>query len=197
MIDTAAREVAAISPGRVVDLGAGTGALAEAILEYPAVGSVELLDIDPEMLERARGRVERFGPRAVPTQRSFDESFAPCDAFSASLSLHHIPTIAAKARLFQRLFEALTPGGVFVNADATMPTDENERVALYSAWADHQVAHGIERDEAYANFLSWSDEDTYLPLAAELEALSAAGFHAERVWHEGPIGVVVARKGTA
>lgn len=194
MIDTAARAVAAISPGRVVDLGAGTGALAEAILEYPDVGSVELLDIDPEMLERARGRVERFGARAVPTLRSFDEPFGLCDAFSASLSLHHIPTIAGKTRLFERIFAALTPGGVFVNADATMPHDENEREALYSAWADHQVAHGIERDEAYSNFHSWSEEDTYMPLATELEALEAVGFQAKRVWNEGPIGVVVARK---
>lgn len=194
MIGTAARAVASVSPDTVVDLGSGTGALAEAILEHEVVGSVRLLDIDPEMLEQAAGRVSRFGARAVQTLRSFDEPFGPCEAFAASLSLHHIPTLEQKAHLFTRLHDALRPGGVFVNADATMPVEATEREALYASWADHQVANGIERAQAYANFEAWAGEDTYFPLDAELKALRSAGFEAERVWHDGPIGVVVARK---
>lgn len=194
MIATAARAVAEMAPQRVIDLGTGTGALAEAILEYSSVGSVELVDIDPEMLSKAADRTARFGARAVPSLRSFDEPFGACDAFSASLSLHHIPTMEAKRRLFARAFEALRPGGVLVNADATMPEDESEREVLFGLWADHQVANGIAHDEAWANFESWAGEDTYMPLTAELEALRTVGFEAERVWYEGPIGVVVARK---
>lgn len=194
MIRTAAEAVASIRPERVVDLGAGTGALAEAILEDERVGRVELLDIDPEMLDRAKGRVARFGPRAVPVLRSFDAPLEGCDAFSASLSLHHIPTMEAKRHLYARLFEALPSGGLFANADATMPADGPERAALFDAWADHQVANGIERDQAFANFESWAGEDTYMPLEAEVEALRSVGFRAERVWNEGPIGVIVATK---
>lgn len=194
MIRTAADAVASIRPDRVVDLGAGTGALAEAILEHDAVGSVVLLDIDPEMLEKARGRVERYGDRAVPLLRSFDEPFERCDAFSASLSLHHIPSMESKASLFRRIFEALKPGGVFVNGDANMPEAGVDRDALYDIWADHQVRHGIDRSQAWKNFESWAGEDTYMPLDEELDALREAGFQAKRVWNEGPIGVVVAQK---
>jgi SAM-dependent methyltransferase len=194
MIRTAAEAIAAARPTRVVDLGSGTGALAEAILEHEAVGTVELLDIDPEMLTQATGRVARFGTRAVPILRSFDEPFSPCDAFSASLSLHHVPTMEEKSRLFERIFEALPTGGVLVNADATMPADPAEQSVLYAHWADHQVAHGIDREQAFANFEAWAGEDTYMPLDVELAALRAAGFTAERSWNDGPIGVVVARK---
>lgn len=194
MLSVAAEAVGSVRPGRVVDLGSGTGALAEAMLERPEVGLVELLDVDPEMLEQARTRVERFGDRAVFTLRSFDEPFGPCDAFAASLSLHHIPSIEAKAELFARAFAVLRPGGVFVNADVTMPADEARKTELFRYWADHQVGQGISEAQAFAHFDEWSGEDTYLPLEVELAALRDAGFEAGQVWAAGPVGVVVATK---
>lgn len=195
MLAVAAEAVAAVRPGHVVDLGAGTGGLSEAILERVEVGRVELLDVDAEMMDRARARLDRFGERVTFTLRSYDDPFGPCHAFAASLSLHHIPTLERKAVLFARAFEALVPGGVLVNADANMPDDAAERQRLYRHWADHQIAHGITEEDAFAHFEEWSGEDTYLPLEAELEALRTAGFQAEQVWSDGPIGVVVAKKG--
>lgn len=194
MLAVAADAVAAVGPEHVVDLGAGTGGLSEALLERNDVGDVELLDVDPEMMTRARSRLERFGDRARFTLRSYDEPFEPCDAFAASLSLHHIPTMDEKTTLFARAFEALRSGGVLVNADVNMPEDAAERDALYRHWADHQVARGIPEEEAWANFEVWAEEDTYLPLDAELAALRGIGFEAERIWNDGPVGVVVARK---
>lgn len=194
MLAVAAAAVAHVRPGRVVDLGAGTGALSEVLLEHDEVGTVELLDVDPEMLERARARVARFGDRARFSLRSYHEPFPACDAFAASLSLHHIPTLDAKASLFERVFAALSAGGVLVNADLTMPDDDALRRLLYQHWADHLLRSGIPEERAWASFEEWAEEDTYLSLDAELEALRHAGFQAERVWNDGPVGVVVARK---
>lgn len=195
MLAVAADAVASIRPERVVDLGAGTGGLSAAILHRDEVGAVELLDVDPEMMARARSRLAAFGDRARYTLRSYDEPFEPCDAFAASLSLHHIPTLDAKADLFGRVHAALRPGGTLVNADVNMPADGGERDALYRHWADHLVASGIPEERAWAHFEEWAEEDTYLPLDAELAALRDIGFDAERVWNDGPVGVVVARKG--
>ena len=194
MIGTAAEAVAEISPDLVIDIGSGTGALAEAILERDSVGAVQLLDIDPEMLEHGASRVARFGARARPTLQSYDDAFESCDAFSASLSLHHIPTLGGKTDLFRRAFAALRPGGVLVNGDINMPADPDEARPLYSFWAEHQMENGISEEQAWAHFDVWAGEDTYLPLEDELTALRAVGFNAARVWNEGPVGVVVARK---
>lgn len=195
MLAVAADAVAQVGPGHVVDLGAGTGGLSESLLTRDEVGTVELLDVDSEMLTRARSRLERYGDRARFTLRSYDEPFEPCDAFAASLSLHHLPTLHRKTTLFRRAFEALRPGGVLVNADVNMPDDDEERRALYRYWADHQVRSGIPEERAWAHFEEWAEEDTYLPLNAELEALRDVGFQARPVWNDGPAGVVVARKG--
>lgn len=194
MIVTAARAVAARGPGLVLDLGAGTGALAEAVLSLTEDTAVELLDVDEEMLGRARVRLSRFGARTRFTVGSFDEPLSACDAVMASLALHHVLTLEAKAALFRRAHQALPPGGVLVNADVTMPARGPNRDASYEAWADHLVSEGMERQEAFDHFAAWSSEDTYFPLEAELDALGAAGFEASCPWRRSVSTVVVGRR---
>ncbi len=194
MLATAADAVAAVKPALVLDLGAGTGALSEVLLDRHGIGAVELLDVDPEMMAQARVRLNRFGDRARFTLRSYYEPLASSDVVTASLSLHHIPTIEAKTALFARVFDALRQGGILVNADANMPDDRTEYDRLYRYWADHLVANGISGDRARQYFEEWSDEDTYLPMETELAALESVGFKAECVWENGPMGVLVANK---
>lgn len=194
MVETAAGAVAAVLPGLVLDLGAGTGALAGSLLERIGVGRVELVDVDADMLARARSRLRRYGERVAFSERSYDEPFPDCDAISASLSLHHISTLDAKKELFARAHRAIRPGGVLVIADAYMPADEIERDTLYRSWVDHMVRSGIAQQRAEENLDEWSEEDTYQPLVAEVAALGAVGFDARCVWQLGPMSVLVARR---
>ena len=193
MLRGAARELAPVASGRVLDLGGGTGALAEAILEV-GDGGVELIDIDREMLAQARTRLARFGRRARFTEASFLQALPRCHGVAASLALHHLPTLDEKRALYRRIHEALKPGGMFVNADATMPADPAAAEATWRAWADHMVAQGIEERRAFEHFEEWSEEDTYFPLEDELAAVAAAGFEAKCVWREAGIAMVVGRK---
>ncbi len=193
MLAVAAREIARTTPGLTLDLGGGTGALSEAILSADGSGTVELIDIDPEMLVQARTRLERFDGRVRFTESSFNMPLPPCKAVAASLALHHVPTMDAKRALYRRIYDALRSGGAFVNADATMPAAPPEREATWRNWIDHMVARGIDEPRAREYFTQWAEEDTYFPLEEELEAARAAGFDAECVWQQGPVAVVVAR----
>ncbi len=195
MLEVAAGVVAEVSPAHVLDLGAGTGALSEAMLRREEVGTVELIDVDAEMLEQARVRLFGYGKRARFTLRSYDGELPACQAVAASLALHHVPSIERKARLYGRVFEALGRGGVFVNADATMPDDPVARDATYRAWAEHMVASGIAEERAWRHFEEWAEEDTYFPVDVERAALEDAGFRTEVAWREGPMTVVVGRRG--
>ena len=193
MLQAAASELAPVTSGLVLDLGGGTGALAEAILEAGG-GAVELIDVDAEMLQQARTRLARFGRRARFTEASFFEALPRCHGVAASLALHHIPTLDDKRALYRQIHETLEPGGVFVNADATMPAEPAAAEATWRAWADHMVAQGIDERRAFEHFEEWSKEDTYFPLEEELAAVAAAGFGAECAWQEAGIAVVVGRK---
>ncbi len=194
MLEEAADRIAEVRPRHVLDLGAGTGGLAGALLGRSAVGRVVLLDVDPEMLERARGRLAEFGERARFAAGSFEDSLPPCDAVASSLALHHIPTLASKGALYRRVFETLPPGGVFVNADATMPEDRSARQEIFREWADHMIASGIEEERAWQHFEEWAEEDTYFPLERELAAFRASGFEPRCSWRCGPSSVIVGVK---
>ena len=194
MLGVVARELAPVAAGLVLDLGGGTGALAEAILESGTSGAVELIDVDREMLAQARTRLGRFGERVRFTEGSFLGALPRCNGVAASLALHHVPTLDDKETLYRRIHEALESGGVFVNADATMPTDPVASEATWSAWADHMVRQGIARERAFQHFEDWAEEDTYFALEEELAAVEAAGFDAECVWRELGMTVVVGRK---
>ena len=190
----AAREIARVRPNLVLDLGAGTGALSEAILEHKGVGAVEAIDVDTEMLDQARIRLKRFGCRARFRECSFEVPLPECDAVAASLALHHVPTMERKRALYKRIVQAIRPGGVFVNADVTMNADPAARQQCYRIWAAHLVSCGIEERCAYAHFDEWAVEDTYFPLDDELTALREVGFHAECAWRDQPNTLFVGRK---
>ena len=198
MLRVAARTVAAAAKGGVtLDLGAGTGALSNAILEQDATGAVELLDADPEMLDRARARLARFGDRARFREGSFDDPLPPRDAVVASLALHHVPSMDRKRALYRRIRDALPPGGIFVNADVTMPAAPGERDIVRRGWIAHMASHGIAEARAWRYLEEWAEEDTYFSLEDELAAMAAAGFEARRIWSESPVSALIARRPTA
>ncbi|MEJ2539244.1 MAG: methyltransferase domain-containing protein [Gemmatimonadota bacterium] len=194
MLSVAAREALSGSPARVLDLGSGTGALAEEILARSARTSVELLDADPEMLDRARERLAPHQGRAHFRSGSFTSELPPADVITASLALHHIPTLEEKGRVFRRIGAALPSGGIFVNADVTLPGGEADRAAAFRDWAAHMVDSGIPEDRAWQHFREWADEDTYFPVEDEMGLLEEAGLATEQVWGHRVVSVVVGRK---
>ena len=194
MLDAAAAEIARVDPERVLDLGGGTGALSEAILVAAPRAVVELIDVDPEMLAVARERLVRFGSRARFTEASFDDPLPEADAVAASLALHHVPTMDEKRRLFVRIHDCLCPGGVFVNADATMPAELHARETVWRGWAAHLMSCGIPEERAYEHFAEWQEEDTYFPKEVEAAAMRAAGFEVSAVWRDGPMVVAMGRR---
>ena len=194
MMDVLAEAALSGSPGRVLDLGSGTGAVAGTLLARSEGVEVELLDADPEMLERARERLARFGGRARFRSGSFTEALPRADGVTASLALHHIPSLEEKEAVFRGIAAALPHGGVFVNGDVTLPGDPSMEKGMFETWAAHLVSRGIPEDRAWRHFEEWSEEDTYFPVEEELAALSRAGFDAGRVWGNGVLSVVVARR---
>jgi SAM-dependent methyltransferase len=102
--------------------------------------------------------------------------------------------LAKKTDLYRSIAKALRPGGVFVNADITIPTDPNESKATYGRWSDQMVRAGIEEPQTWKHFDEWSGEDRYFSLEEELAAIGAAGLHASYPWRHNPATVTVGRK---
>jgi len=192
MIATVVTIVGRLPAPLVVDLGTGTGALAAAILDGVPGSIVELVDIDPAMLEAAGARVAGHGARAQLVRRSFDDALPACHAIVASLALHHVTERDAKRALYARIHGALRPGGVLLVADITAHEDGPERTLLYDQWTAAMGEHGISAEQARELYAKWAgpDGDRYFPLATELALLAGAGFpRPECFWKHGPATV--------
>lgn len=105
------------APKRVLDLGAGTGLLTSFWYKYFPESEYVLVDIADKMLEVA---IERFsGLENVSYQVLDYAKELPDEAFEiiiSALSIHHLEN-TDKAELFQRIYDKLPTGGIFVNYD--------------------------------------------------------------------------------
>jgi tRNA (cmo5U34)-methyltransferase len=174
----------------VVDLGAGTGALALAVLEALPDVRVQLVDVDPAMLEVAAARCAAYEGRVELRRASFADPMPRCHAVVASLALHHVFELEDKQTLYRRIHEALLPGGVLLIADCAVHDDGPERQRVFAEFSAAMQKHGISADEAAAHFAQWAEEDRYYPLATELATLAEAGFpRPECFWRQGPMAV--------
>lgn len=173
----------------VLDLGAGTGAAARAILsQYPKSRAV-LVDFTPQMVDEGarimcpyEGRFKyvefdlltEVWPIAIPSR---------IDAVVTSQFVHHLPD-ERKQSLFSEIIDRLMPGGWYLNFDPITTEDPlveaiwqrvNDRLDPRSA---HERLHRTPQEQLqYENHVRY-----IIPLERQLEFLRSAGFKAVDVY---------------
>jgi len=193
LIDAAADAVGTIArtAPAVVDLGTGSGALAQRIARVRPKARLIGIDSDAVMLtaatRRLRGKIQAI-------EENFERIRIPrCDVVSASFALHHIPTGRRKAAVYKRCFQSLRPGGMFVSADCYLASSKILQKRHRDEWLEHlQRKHTRRKAE---NFLrTWAKEDVYFTLDREVELLREAGFGVEVTWRRDSFAVLVGLK---
>lgn len=161
----------------VVDLGAGTGLFSQLVMNVYPTAHFTLWDVADKMLDVARTRFMNTGAQLtyiVNDYRMFNE-LNSCDLVISSLSIHHLSD-QEKKDLFQNIYRALKPGGMFLNLDQIKgPTPELqnlycqkwEEITRRNGASDEEVAGGLERRRLY---------DREATLANQLQWLHDAGF---------------------
>lgn len=134
----AAIEAARITPGAVVvDVGTGTGFLAEAVLDAGA--RVIGVDASEGMLDQVRRRLSgrAFEARAGDVE-ALPLADGEADAVLANMVLHHAPD---PPRAIGEMTRVLKPGGTVVITDADSHTHEWLRTEQHDRWL------GFERED--------------------------------------------------
>lgn len=161
----------------VLDLGAGTGLLAQQIAHAFPRARFLLVDVAEQMLEVAR---QRFASEpegrfryAIGDLVSFPLPPRQ-DVVISGLAIHHLDH-PAKRDLFARVRDALLPGGVFINAEQVLaPTPDEER-ANHERWHAEVHAAGIASSDLAAA-LERMQADRLATLDEQLAWLRDAGF---------------------
>ena len=199
----------------LVDIGGGSGRLAERVLERFAGARVTVVDQSEPFLALAKRRLQRFAPRAKFVQRRLQDDWAaelktvPNVIVSTSAIHHLVPE--EKQALYRQCFEALAPGGMFINGDEYRPADDASYLALFKEWSTHMsaaIADGRIPDGFRATLDFWHDrnirrfdepkesgDDCHETLAAQIGYLEACGFaKVESVWATKLWAVLIGRK---
>jgi tRNA (cmo5U34)-methyltransferase len=117
---------------RILDVGAGYGALAAAILEDRPNASAVCMDSSEEMLKLGRERNGKFAGRVEFLHGALDAPdwykvlSGSFDAVVSARALHHL-THEQRRKLFRDAYNLLGPGGCFINADSFKAPSEEMR----------------------------------------------------------------------
>jgi len=110
-------------PRRILELGVGTGLLAQELLRAFPKAHLTAMDFSPRMIERASKRLSRFSRRIEMVEGDFYEtSFSQGqDLVVSSYAIHHLSDIQ-KAQLYEKVYACLVDNGVFINGDCVIAT---------------------------------------------------------------------------
>src|SRR3989338_9810435 len=102
----------------VLDLGSGTGHGMSLILERFQNAKVTGIDFSKKMIQISTEKLKPFGERVKLIDQDFRDSIfsESYNTMVSAIAIHNI-THQQKEFLFQKIFNALKDGGIFVNAD--------------------------------------------------------------------------------
>ena len=167
-----------------LDLGAGTGLYSSMIQSVFPNLEFTLLDFAPEMLEKAQARFCGMGksPKILIgdyVKADFGDSY---DLIISALSIHHLPD-SDKELLYGRVYQALNPGGMFINADQVLGKTANLERLYRQNWLDAVRALGVSEDDLSAA-LKRMEYDRLTVLDTQLGWLEAVGFQDVDCWYK-------------
>ncbi len=203
------------NPQCVVDLGGGSGRLLERVLERFADTQAVLVDQSAAFLAIAERRLARFIDRVTLVESKLQDDWtaklptAP-DALVSTSAIHHLEP-AEKQAIYKQCYDALAPGGLFINGDEFRPASDADYLTMLQWWSDRKdvdTAEGRIPESFRPIFEAWYDrnirrfgepkksgDDCLETAAVQEEYLRAIGFRDVRVtWNEQLWGVLVGRK---
>lgn len=193
--------------GRVLDIGAGQGALAGLILRRFPACHVTLLDASDEMLGEARRRLRRYARRTdfvvgdFNAPRWWGRIQPPYGAVLSAIALHYLSP-AKRSAFFRRVYQLLGSDGWFVDVGSFGSEDAaiNERIeAEQLRYVQQQLRRLEGREVPLETLAAWGKEASEQAgvqrstVDKEIKELRDAGLRGvECVWRKWRLAVIAA-----
>jgi tRNA (cmo5U34)-methyltransferase len=141
-----------LSPGRILELGCGTGILTEFVHEIFPEAEIIGIDLSREMLNIASAKQSLTGTRFIEGDIRGEWPDGQFDAIITTLCLHHLSR-KERGDIIQRASRALTPEGRFICGDIFRAEQEWEEDLLLQSWGKAMKYTGAS-DEIVTEMMS-------------------------------------------
>jgi tRNA (cmo5U34)-methyltransferase len=187
-------------PIRVVDLGCGTGTIARRIKDVYPLAQVTCVDIAEKMLQLAQVKLGEAGDALRYQLANFEdyEFDATYDVVVSSLALHHLVSDGDKIKFYKKIYDCLTLGGVFYNADVILGSSLDLQERYVEKWRDYMRLQ-VSAEEIEQKWIPQHNaEDHPANLMSQLAWLQDMGFaEVDVVWKYYNFAVYGGRKPAA
>ncbi|MGL4773373.1 MAG: class I SAM-dependent methyltransferase [Clostridium sp.] len=168
--------------GRVLDLGSGTGLLAQFVMEkYPKAHYI-LVDIAEEMLKVAKERFKGYENVDYKVCDYRTEELGEYDLIISGMSIHHLDS-EEKRELFKSIYKSLKKGGVFINADQVFGEDKVSEEIQKKYQFDYIENCSLSREDKDKTYerIKMDKMDT---MSYQIEMLKEAGFNSVDIYYK-------------
>ena len=163
---------------RVVDLGCGTGTIARRIKDVYPQAQVTCVDIAEKMLQIAQVKLGDAGDDLRYQLANFEdyEFDTTYDVAVSSLALHHLVNDDDKIKFYKKIYDCLTIGGVFYNADVILGSSSHLQERYMEKWREYMRLQ-VSVEEIEQKWIPQHyDEDHPASLMSQLAWLRDLGF---------------------
>jgi tRNA (cmo5U34)-methyltransferase len=125
------------APVKVLDLGCGTGTVTQTLKKQFKNAKVTCLDLAENMIEMAKLKLHDYTDIEYTVGDFYEYNFTEkYDVIVSSLALHHLATDEDKKGFYKKIYEALTHGGIFLNADAVLASNKQLQKIYTAKWKE-------------------------------------------------------------
>jgi len=169
---------------KLLDLGSGTGNITKAVKERYPNSKINCIDIAENMIQMAKIKLQNYTDIEYFTgdfsEFDFEEQY---DVIVSSLALHHIKTDEDKKKFYSKIYSALKEGGIFLNSDVVLGSNEKLSQIYREKWIDYMLLNLPAEEVMEIRLPKQIKEDFPAPLIKHLEWLDEKGFKSiDVVW---------------
>jgi tRNA (cmo5U34)-methyltransferase len=161
----------------VLDLGCGSGSVAQALLETFPMIHATLVDLSAKMLSTAKNKLMRYGEQVEYIEKdiaTFSSNYK-YDVIIASLAMHHLDA-KQKGYFCEKVLAHLVPGGYFFVIEQVLGGTRHIQEKTHNAWLDFMKEQGLSDNEIHEMIERKKAHDRCEPLMQQLTRLKKIGF---------------------
>ena len=161
----------------VLDLGAGTGLFSWQVFEIFKDAKFVLMDVSGKMLDVAKERFSTASADVEVVVQDYAKGLVTgeYDLVISSLSIHHLSDQEKKV-LYERIYSALKPEGIFINIDQMKGESIFFQEYYWNDWLKKVRAAGVKEERIQESIKRRRMYDKDSTLADQLDWLNGAGF---------------------